>query len=78
MVLSDLQRYLDERSCASLSDMSIHFGIQPHAVIGMLDVLIRKGRVRRVPPGDRCGGCDGCMTPNIDIYEVIRVAELPD
>ena len=78
MIPSDLQRYLDERSCASLSDMSMHFGIQPYALSGMLDTLVRKGRVRRVPSGGRCGSCDGCMTPDIDIYEVIRVAELPD
>ena len=78
MILSDVHRYLDERSCASLMDMSIHFGIQPHALSGMLDVLVRKGKVRRIPPDGRCGSCDGCMTPNVDIYEVIRLADVPE
>lgn len=74
MILADVKRYLDERSCASLSDMSLHFGIQPHAMRGMLDLLVRKGNVRLVPTGGKCTSCEGCATLDAEVYEVHRGA----
>jgi putative ferrous iron transport protein C len=71
MILADLREYLRDKGRASLSDLVLHFGVDPHALRGMLGKWIHKGRVRlSTPGGTACGTtccqCDPLLT---EIYE---------
>ena len=70
MILSELRNFLAEHRRATLSVMAHHFDADGEAVRGMLDVLVRKGKVRRVHYPTDCGAT-GCSCPNkeIDVYE---------
>ncbi|MEA3277602.1 MAG: FeoC-like transcriptional regulator [Pseudomonadota bacterium] len=73
MILSDLTTYLAEQKCVALIDLSHHFGSDPEALRGMLAVLERKGRVRKLPSGTACGGgCTKCDPASIELYEWIE------
>ena len=70
MILSDIKRYFSDRSAASLSDLSLHFSVEPDAMRGMLEQWIRKGRLRKLPEGTSCSSCcDGCNSESLEIYE---------
>jgi hypothetical protein len=59
MTPSAVKRYLSERRIAPLSDIAMHFDLEPDAVRGLLGHWIRKGRVR-LHQDDSCGsGCCG-------------------
>lgn len=60
MILSQLGAYLAERRCVSLRDLEYRFEIDADALRGMLGHWQRKGRLRRLDAGSRCGGCSGC------------------
>ena len=68
MILSRVSDYLRLHRQASLLDMSIGLDTDAEALRGMLDVLQRKGRVRKLPRGTACGG--GCMKCKIDTVEL--------
>ncbi|ADP72655.1 protein of unknown function DUF1920 [Rhodomicrobium vannielii ATCC 17100] len=59
ITLSELGRYLENRGQATLSEMSIHFGSSRDAVRGALDLMVSKGRVRKLPVSQAPCGC-GC------------------
>ncbi len=69
MILSDVKRYLAEHRRVPMGDLVNRFDVQPEALRGMLDVWIRKGRVRRTAVGDTCGGCNKCAAYALEIYE---------
>lgn len=70
MILSDLTNYLAEQKRVALLDLSHRFGSSPEALRGMLAVLERKGRVRKLPAGTACSsGCGKCEAASIEIYE---------
>jgi len=69
MILSQLNDYLKIRHRASLKDMAQGLGAAPEALRGMLAVLERKGRARRLPAGTGCGGCCKCDPASIELYE---------
>jgi len=70
MILSELSAYLADRKRASLLDLCHHFGSDQDALRGMLAVLERKGRARKLPAGTACGGgCSKCDPASIEIYE---------
>lgn len=70
MILSELTSYLAERKRASLFDLSNRFDTDPEALRGMLAVLERKGRARRLPASTLCtGGCSKCEPASVEIYE---------
>ena len=70
MILSELTAYLAEQKRAALIDLSRRFGSDPQALRGMLSILERKGRVRKLPMGTACGdGCTQCDPASIEIYE---------
>jgi len=70
MIFSELTTYLAEKKCASLIDLAHRFGSDPGALRGMLSILERKGRVRKLPAGSACGsGCSKCDPTTIEIYE---------
>jgi putative ferrous iron transport protein C len=61
-MLRDITELLKQRGGASLEALSIHFAVDPPAMAGMLQLLERKGRVRRLPAGCGSGGpaCKHC------------------
>lgn len=70
MILSELTAYLAEQKRTTLLDLSHRFGSDPDALRGMLAVLERKGRARKLPAGSTCtGGCSKCDPASIEIYE---------
>lgn len=70
MLLRDLQNHLKDRRRASLAELEQQFKIDADALRGMLEQLIRKGRVCKVN-GKTCGGCHSCAPETIEIYEWI-------
>jgi putative ferrous iron transport protein C len=75
MILSELQQFLAQHKKASLSDLILHFRIDADALRGMLNRLIRKGRVRKMADGHKCGGCHSCSPETIEFYEWINSAD---
>lgn len=73
MILSELTTYLAEQKRVALIDLSHRFGSDPEALRGMLAVLERKGRARRLPAGTACGGgCSKCDPASVEIYEWVE------
>lgn len=69
MLLSRLTEYLERQGRASLAEIAVGVGAEPGALRGMLELLERKGRIRRLPPASRCGNCSGCAQGAADVYE---------
>ena len=70
MILAELTRYLAQHRRVALPDLAWHFEAEPDAVRGMLAVLERKGRVRRLANGSACtGGCGKCDQAQVESYE---------
>ncbi|MGK7876988.1 MAG: FeoC-like transcriptional regulator [Xenococcaceae cyanobacterium] len=69
MILTEIQQYLSEQGRVSLVQMELHFRIDADALQGMLDRLVRKGRVRKLPIPQHCHGCTECSTECIQFYE---------
>ncbi|WP_373540908.1 FeoC-like transcriptional regulator [Chamaesiphon sp.] len=75
MILQQLQAYLRTIPSASLEELARHFKIDADALRGMLDPLIRKGRVRKLS-GKKCGGCQSCAPESLELYEwVMPISE---
>lgn len=73
MILSEVRNYLRERSQATLSDIALHFDTDADAVRGMMDVLIRKGKIRRRSATNSCGSsCNQCEPIATEIYEWVE------
>ena len=73
MILSELTAYLAKQKRASLIDLSHRFDSDPEALRGMLAILERKGRARKLPSGATCGGgCNKCDPASIEIYEWVQ------
>lgn len=68
MILTDLQRYLSEKGRVSLAELEVHFQTDGDALRGMLDLLIRKGRARKIV-APKCKSCDACADEILEIYE---------
>lgn len=69
MILSELRDYIKTHRRAALVDISQHFDVEPEAVRGMVDLWIRKGKVRKLPGGMTCDGCCECGPALVEIYE---------
>jgi hypothetical protein len=70
MILSELTSYLRTRRRVPLRDLSLRFDAEADALRGMLSLLERKGRVRKLPAGTLCGGgCNKCDAASVEIYE---------
>jgi DeoR/GlpR family transcriptional regulator of sugar metabolism len=80
MILSELTGYLAEHKQVALTDLAYRFGASPDALRGMLAVLERKGRVRRIANGAACSsGCGKCDQASIETWAWVAppVAEAP-
>ena len=73
MILSELKSYLSRQRRSALYDLSLHFDTDADAMRGMLSLLERKGRVRKLPAGTLCGtSCSSCDAASIEMYEWIE------
>ena len=60
-MLREIQTFLKQHRQACLADIAAHLGAPESAVLPMLELLEKKGRVRRVVMNERlCGGCTRC------------------
>jgi putative ferrous iron transport protein C len=76
MILTEIQQYLSERGKASLEEMELHFRIDGNALRGMLNRLIRKGRIKKLSIPQRCHGCTCCILESLEFYEWIGSSPL--
>ncbi|MFO8039476.1 sugar metabolism transcriptional regulator [Geitlerinema sp. P-1104] len=72
MILRELQGYLAQHQAVSLADLMNHFHCDGDLLRLMLKKLIRKGRVRQLPSGQRCGECHHCDPTQFEWYQFIR------
>jgi DNA-binding MarR family transcriptional regulator len=68
MVLQKLQTYFRQHHNASLAQLEQDLHINIDVLRGMLDRLVRKGRIRKTE-GKRCGSCHSCAPETIEFYE---------
>lgn len=71
MILQQLQTYLRTHPQTSLEELARQFQTDADALREMLNLLIRKGRVRKLA-GKQCGGCHSCAPESLELYEWIR------
>ncbi|MFB1487602.1 MULTISPECIES: FeoC-like transcriptional regulator [unclassified Thiocapsa] len=72
MILSELSGYLEQHRRVGLMDLAYRFESSPDALRGMLDILERKGRVRRITGAVGCtSGCSKCDPATVETYEWI-------
>ncbi|MGI0483810.1 FeoC-like transcriptional regulator [Pantanalinema rosaneae CENA516] len=76
MILQQLQTYLRTHPPTSLEELTRHFQTDADALRGMLNPLIRKGRVRRVA-GKPCSQCHSCAPETLEIYEWVNSGSPP-
>jgi DeoR/GlpR family transcriptional regulator of sugar metabolism len=73
MMIQRITEHLRQQRRASLHDMALSLKASPDALRGMLAVLEKKGRVRRVPAGTACaGGCAACKPETIELYDWVE------
>ena len=69
MILSELRTSLRQRGQVSLHDLALHFHSEPEALRGMLELLERRGQVRKVRANAACGNsCTQCDPAATEIY----------
>ena len=69
MILSQVRDYLKQRGQCTLSDIALHFDTDADAVRGMLDVWIRKGKVKKTSATESCGtSCQSCDPSATEVY----------
>lgn len=71
MILQQLQTYLRNHPQVSLKDLAHQFQTDAEALREMLNLLIRKGRVRKLA-GKQCGGCHSCAPESLELYEWVN------
>jgi putative ferrous iron transport protein C len=72
MILAEVRNYLAEHKRVALADMVYRFEADAEALRGMLAMLERKGRVRKLSPGTGCSrGCNQCDSANVELFEWI-------
>ena len=76
MTLADLKHFLQLNKVASLNDLTVQFDTDPDTIKDMVNVWIRKGKVRKVEDLNiGCGKCCACKVTQDDIYEWIGEEE---
>ncbi|MGB8685815.1 MAG: FeoC-like transcriptional regulator [Microcoleus sp.] len=75
MILSDIQKFIADNKRASIADLKIHFRMDGDALRGMLNRLIRKGRISKMEEAKKCGGCHSCGDDATEIYVWVNPGE---
>ncbi|NJK75996.1 MAG: sugar metabolism transcriptional regulator [Oscillatoriales cyanobacterium RU_3_3] len=68
MILSEIQQFIAANKRASIADLKLHFRTDGDALRRMLDRLVRKGRISKMPEAKKCGGCCSCSDDATEIY----------
>lgn len=72
MLLQQIQTHLRTHPQAiSLEDISRQFQTDTDALREMLNLLIRKGRVRKLA-GKPCSKCHSCAPESLELYEWVN------
>ncbi len=72
MILAEVRKYLATHKRVALIDLVYRFDTDAEALRGMLAVLERKGKVRKLPPGTACNtSCNKCDVGTIELFEWI-------
>ena len=70
MILLNIRDYIKAAGSAPVRDLALHFKISHDDAQAMIEHWVKKGNVRKLPPGSLCqGGCRSCDPDSIDIYE---------
>ena len=75
MILSELQQFISQNKRSSIADLKIHFRMDGDALRGMLNRLIRKGRISKMEEAKKCGGCHSCGDDATEIYVWVNPGE---
>ncbi|MGF1639782.1 MAG: FeoC-like transcriptional regulator [Rhodospirillales bacterium] len=70
-MLTELKSHLARCQRASLTELARRFSTDPDALRPMLELWVRKGRVRRTA-GAGCRGCVSCAAADIEFYEWVE------
>ena len=66
----EIKQYLMERKLATLKDIAVHFRMETDTVTPMLDMWVRKGKVKKHNDDLGCqSGCCKCDSATIETYE---------
>jgi hypothetical protein len=66
----EIRQYLQERKLATLHDIALHFRTTTEATVPMLDLWVKKGKVKRHSGSLGCNkGCCKCDPATIETYE---------
>lgn len=73
-MIARLSQLLQTHGRASLTELALALHSAPEALAPMLELLMRKGRVREVvgAQGGRCGGCCKCEKGAMKVYEWVK------
>jgi DeoR/GlpR family transcriptional regulator of sugar metabolism len=70
MILSELREYVHEHHVVNMYDLVTYFDTDADTIRDMLNVLIRKGQVRKVQDSDvLCRKCVHCRLLAAELYE---------
>lgn len=70
MILSELKEYLIEHKVVSMHDLTLHFDTDAETLREMLEIWIRKGKVRKVQEAEtKCQKCAQCSLIANEFYE---------
>lgn len=78
-ILRRLRRYLQLHRHATLGDLALHFGVPPEAMRGMLDMWIRKGRLRELDQRATCNSScpTACDDTAMTVFEWVESGSGP-
>jgi len=73
MDLIKIKHYLQQRELTQLNDIALHFRTDIDTLQPMLDIWIRKGKIKKHQSSQSCGrGCRGCDSQTVIAYEWIK------
>lgn len=73
MLLTEIKNYIRSNQILSLFDISKQFNVEPQVLRDMLDILVRKGQIRRCLKDSKCGTqCNQCSALFTEIYQWIN------
>ncbi len=59
-MLSEILKFMKRSNQVSLKDIAVHFRMESSAVEPMMDILLRKGKVKLFGAECSSGSCSGC------------------
>jgi len=73
-MLREIIKYFAENNTLSARDIAYHFGLETEVVEGMLEILLRKNKIRLVKFDCKscANSCSSCEARAFDYYEKIK------